>query len=214
MGNDRYWKQTFYEMVDRELPHKWTIEICNEKPNQMGWKSFTQHDAFGKYQCPDCPNSWKSIHSVIEFYIQLTDGRVMMNPLGQQCKNCINQYIKPKMPNRIIRIIVKNLIKTIRKKCYGEYVPQLDPADDGQSGHGPHIKKLCQACRLGICKAKAFNSHHFRHITLNIEEEESKTQLNSFQQQDSCNFKACFCACFFAIIVLICFIWIMKYNFA
>ncbi|OCT80650.1 receptor-transporting protein 3 [Xenopus laevis] len=211
MGNDRYWKQTFYEMVDRELPHMWTIEICNEKPNQMGWKSFTQHDAFGKYKCPDCPNSWKSIHSVIEFYIQLTNrqGRVMMNPLGQQCKNCIDQYVKPKMPNRIITIIVQNLIKTIRKKCYGEYVPQLDPADDGQSGHGPHIKKLCQACHLGICKANVFISHQsskVEHCNVHIGEEKPNSPLKSSQQQDSC---FCRCFCFFAIILLY-FIWIIM----
>ncbi|OCT80652.1 hypothetical protein XELAEV_18027465mg [Xenopus laevis] len=161
MGDYQKWKQTFSEIVSEIVSDKWTINICNEKPNQERWKSFTQRDAFGEYDCPNCRNHWKSTHAVIEFYIQRTgwQGNVMMNPLGQKCKNCIHLYIKPEMPNRIITIIVQNLIKTIRKEYYGEYVPQLEPANDGQSGHGPHIKKLCEACQLGKCKRETEIDH-------------------------------------------------------
>ncbi|KAE8603646.1 hypothetical protein XENTR_v10014403 [Xenopus tropicalis] len=220
MGDYRCWKKMFSEMFDGKRREMWTIDICSEKPNQRGWKSFTQQDAFGKFHCHNCLHSWKSIHAVIEFYINLNgwQGRVMMKPFGQKCQNCNdNQYVKPEMPNSVIRNILRNLINTIRDKCYGEYVSEWYPANDGQSGHGPHIKKLCEACHLGICKTKIFNIQHssnVEHFSVPIREEGPNTpiisQQYSSQQNDSCCI-ACFCLLIFVCCLLYFLCVKMKY---
>ncbi|KAL0159376.1 hypothetical protein M9458_043101, partial [Cirrhinus mrigala] len=93
----------------------------------------------------------------VVFHFQLNkarrQGTVKLRGYKQECMTCSEAQMEdPKFPEENIDVLVERLVKKIRMRCYREKLGQgnrssvFNTRDDG-----PHERKHCEACRLGIC---------------------------------------------------------------
>ncbi|KAG8445056.1 hypothetical protein GDO86_009991 [Hymenochirus boettgeri] len=189
------WKFIFHQISSRRT-RQWTLNTYEDELTVNGWKSFIQHDALAEFHCQVCGNQWTSIHAVISFKMNKWDQKVNMKLLGQKCKHCENNFIRPTISEEIIRVILKNLINTIRKNIYGEVnVPRLNKANGGHIKHGTHKTWLCEACKMGICR---------HHVSLTIPESHT-TSRDGYHAgtNNSCTEGCIGCICLLIVIVVL-----------
>ncbi|XP_062280224.1 receptor-transporting protein 3-like [Scomber scombrus] len=151
------WTRIFQnEAKDLEQGDVWCLEfdyfIRPENPEQ-GWKEYIRSTS-AWFTCAQCGRCWPSNRVMVFFHMRLMDrqGIVKVRPFRQNCKKCNNAPMEePSIASNNISILLKNLVKKIRIKCYNER-PENDNRYfvryDVRSHHEPDH---CEACIEGVC---------------------------------------------------------------
>lgn len=101
-----------------------------------------------------CGRGWPSNRVMVIFHMRLTYGQgiVKVRYFRQNCKMCTAAPMeKPSITSDNIEVVLENLVKKIRIKCYHEdldrgYRPSV-PLDV----NSPHEPAHCEGCIEGIC---------------------------------------------------------------
>ncbi|KAJ1087169.1 hypothetical protein NDU88_000359 [Pleurodeles waltl] len=231
MGKDEaIWDYFFRDLMYRVKPRdSWSLVWENRRSVGPQWGQYRQQ-AFGRFLCSFCSHSWASAHVLILFHMKLEKkrrrGTVKMNILRQKCYRCgAGIYEEPEFTEENISIILSNLLISILKLCYREYVyDEPQPTLVYGSSHGPHQPENCEACQLGICPwtqggyrsprktspAKAYPGHYKMESaqSVHITVPESPTDQSKDQPVGgSCIWKCCdFCCLLLCLLLLIIFI--------
>ncbi|XP_078523106.1 receptor-transporting protein 3-like [Lissotriton helveticus] len=159
MGKDEeIWDYYFKALMFREkLEDSWSLRWENRDSVERDWGQYEQQ-AFGRFNCSHCANSWTSVRVWILFQMKLEKerrrGTVKMHILKQKCNSCrAGVYEEPEFTVENINIILNNLLISILESCYGKDVEddELQPIVVYGSHRGPHQPEHCTACQQGIC---------------------------------------------------------------
>ena len=83
-------------------------------------------------------------------------GVVKVRRIRQNCKKCASAPMeKPEISPENISILMDNLVKKIRIKCYGENLDGVFRPPQNLEVNSPHEPAHCEACKLGICERNA-----------------------------------------------------------
>lgn len=89
-------------------------------------------------------------------------GVVKVRRFRQNCKKCASAPMeKPEIPPENISILMDNLVKKIRIKCYGERLDGVFRPPQNLDVKSPHEPAHCEACKLGICERNAASNKSF-----------------------------------------------------
>nr|XP_020452428.1 receptor-transporting protein 3-like [Monopterus albus] len=151
------WTQIFQSKANTLQPgDSWHLEfdenIVPDSPNP-GWKQYIRNTT-ARFKCTKCTRSWPSNKVMVVFHMHLTNGQgiVKARPFRQNCKVCHEApMVKPKITSENINILLENLMKKIRIKCYNENLERGDRPFRRVEVKSPHEPSHCEACILGIC---------------------------------------------------------------
>ncbi|XP_053178131.1 receptor-transporting protein 3-like [Scomber japonicus] len=151
------WTRIFQnEAKDLEQGDIWCLEfdysIEPENPEQ-GWKEYIRNTS-AWFTCTQCRRRWPSNQVKVFFHMRLMDrqGLVKMRPLRQNCKRCDNAPMEePSITSDNIVILLKNLVKKIRIKCYNEKPENDNRYFQSYEVKSPHEPKHCEGCIKGVC---------------------------------------------------------------
>ncbi|XP_069009537.1 receptor-transporting protein 3-like [Embiotoca jacksoni] len=141
---------------DLEQGDTWRLEfdgnIVPNDPNP-GWVEYIRNTS-AWFHCSMCPRGWPSNRVMVVFHMRLVDrqGTVKVRVLRQNCKNCDDAPMEDAtITPENIAILMENLVKKIRIKCYHENLgQQFRPPMDFEV-KSPHEPEHCEGCLKGIC---------------------------------------------------------------
>ncbi|XP_067322440.1 receptor-transporting protein 2-like [Anolis sagrei] len=205
------WRAVFEQQIRRVKPNgAWRLtmdQALDFHHLPRGWKCSLQKHANASFTCSQCSRQWSSHRVVILFHLHYKpytrQGRVQMRFFRQRCIVChSNKYEGPEFTEEAVTKVVKQLIRSIRKKCYGEPIDdtELDQVDTNRTG--PHRHEYCEAYNLGINRS---GGHHA--TAPDWRDEEPETPVPSFIRLDEPT-RALVCA-----ICVICFIFLFAIIF-
>ncbi|XP_062252379.1 receptor-transporting protein 3-like [Platichthys flesus] len=151
------WRSTFKIEADGLLHgDTWNLEfdssIHPEHP-QPGWKEYIRKTS-ARFQCSLCRRGWPSNRVMVYFHMQLegSTGTVKVKRFRQNCKRCHNApMVDPIVEPENITILMKNLVKKIRIKCYNEDLDQGNYNYTKIEVKSPHEPAHCEGCIQGFC---------------------------------------------------------------
>lgn len=111
-----------------------------------------------RFRCSKCGRSWPSNRVMVVFHMHLISGQgvVKVRRIRQNCKKCASAPMeKPEISPENISILMDNLVKKIRIKCYGENLDGVFRPPQNLEVNSPHEPAHCEACKLGICERNA-----------------------------------------------------------
>ncbi|XP_067322441.1 receptor-transporting protein 4-like [Anolis sagrei] len=197
--NMDYWRAVFEELIRREKPNDaWRLTMdkaLDFHQLQYGWKDSLQEHANASFTCSQCFRHWSSHRVFILFHLHwkpyTRQGRVQMRFCGQQCLVCHSKYEEPEFTEEAVMKVVNQLIRSIRKKCYGEPIHDTELVEVDTHRTGPHKLEYCEAYHLGIHRS---GGHHatapsWRYESIEIPEttEEPGTPApSSIRPDESC----------------------------
>lgn len=88
------------------------------------------------------------------FHMSLVNGQgqVKVRRFRQNCKRCTSApMVDPDIDAQNIAVLMKNLVKKIRIKCYGESLDQGTFNREKLEVKSPHEPDHCEGCLAGIC---------------------------------------------------------------
>lgn len=91
---------------------------------------------------------------MVVFHMRLmgTQGIVKVRRFRQNCKRCNSAPMeKPSITSDNIEILLENLVKKIRIKCYNETLDGGFRPPASLNVNNPHEPSHCESCILGIC---------------------------------------------------------------
>ncbi|XP_073333282.1 receptor-transporting protein 3-like [Pagrus major] len=135
----------------------WRLEfddtIVPKSPNP-GWKEYIRNTG-ARFKCTKCGRSWPSNRVMVVFHMHLICGQgvVKVRRFRQDCKKCTAAPMeKPEITPENIDILMENLVKKIRIKCYHEDLDSGSRRPVNLDVKSPHEPSHCEACKLGICQ--------------------------------------------------------------
>ncbi|XP_036971586.1 receptor-transporting protein 3-like [Acanthopagrus latus] len=137
--------------------HSWRLEFDGNlvpKSPKRGWKEYIRNTC-AWFRCRKCGRSWPSNRVMVVFHMCLIgrEGVVKVRRFRQNCKKCPSAPMeKPKILPENIDILMDNLVKKIRIKCYGERLDGGFRPPQNLEVRSPHEPAHCEACQLGICE--------------------------------------------------------------
>ncbi|XP_044217782.1 receptor-transporting protein 3-like [Thunnus albacares] len=151
------WTRIFQnETNDLRQGDSWCLEfdysIKPEDPEQ-GWKEYIRNTS-AWFTCTKCGRGWPSNRVKVFFHMRLMKGQgiVKVRPYRQNCKKCNDAPMEePSITSDNIGILLKNLVKKIRIKCYNEKHEQDNNYFQRQEVKSPHEPAHCEACIDGVC---------------------------------------------------------------
>ncbi|XP_035033394.1 receptor-transporting protein 3 [Hippoglossus stenolepis] len=151
------WRSNFQSEADGLLHgDTWNLEfdssIQTEHP-QHGWKEYLRKTS-ARFQCSLCPRGWPSNRVMVVFHMHLegSTGTVKVRRLRQNCKRCSNApMVDPSVEPENITILMRNLVKKIRIKCYNEKLDQGHYNPTKLEVNSPHEPAHCEGCIQGVC---------------------------------------------------------------
>uniref|UniRef100_A0A672I060 3CxxC-type domain-containing protein n=1 Tax=Salarias fasciatus TaxID=181472 RepID=A0A672I060_SALFA len=101
----------------------WEMKLCN----------------IAKFRCTECGRIWPS-------------NQVKIRPYCQNCKICSDApMVNPNIEQNNIKILMENLEKKIKIKCYHEKTGQKRRYFERYDVESPHEPSHCEGCIRGIC---------------------------------------------------------------
>ncbi|XP_072294861.1 receptor-transporting protein 3-like [Eucyclogobius newberryi] len=158
--SDFEWTKIFENEIEKYTGDFWQLEfddtIIPGAPNR-GWKQYIRN-TFGRFKCSKCKRGWPSNRVTVVFHFRLNKkhgGSVKVRLYRQKCKICRHApMVKPTVDTENIDILMENLVKNIRWKCYHEDIEKNTRDHVGQDVESPHEPDHCEGCISGICKLK------------------------------------------------------------
>ncbi|XP_073333283.1 receptor-transporting protein 3-like [Pagrus major] len=152
------WTSIFMDWATNlEQRDSWRLEfddtIVPKSPNP-GWKEYIKKTV-GWFKCTKCGRSWPSNRVMVVFHMRLECGQgvVKVRRFRQNCKRCTSAPMeKPEIDHDDINILMENLVKKIRIKCYHEDLHSGSWSSVNVDVRGPHEPDHCEACMFGICQ--------------------------------------------------------------
>ncbi|KAM8745633.1 receptor-transporting protein 3-like [Acanthopagrus schlegelii] len=152
------WTYIFRDKAtDLRQGDSWRLEfddtLVPESPNP-GWKEYIRNTG-ARFRCRKCGRSWPSNRVMVVFHMRLIgrEGVVKVRRFRQNCKNCPSAPMEnPEILPENIDILMDNLVKKIRIKCYGERLDGGFRPPQNLEVNSPHEPAHCEACQLGICE--------------------------------------------------------------
>ncbi|XP_071344152.1 receptor-transporting protein 3 [Trachinotus anak] len=126
--------------------------ITADHPEQ-GWQQYIRNTS-ARFECTNCPRGWPSNRVMVVFHMCLMDGKgiVKVRRFRQKCKNCIAApMVDPSIASENITILMRNLVKKIRIKCYNEKLDQGHYNHQKIDVKSPHEPDHCEGCMSGVC---------------------------------------------------------------
>ncbi|XP_060690082.1 receptor-transporting protein 3-like isoform X1 [Hemiscyllium ocellatum] len=154
------WVRLFNSKVsDLEYSDHWNIiKDDNLLPSRSPTGcNFYKTSSFARFHCSTCPNKWASAKALIIFSMKLQngEGEVKVRFCKQQCRqnHAIEaNFVEPVFDEENIKQVLNRLIAKIRQRCYHESIEKHTTwCESNVEVQGPHEKKHCEACKLGIC---------------------------------------------------------------
>uniref|UniRef100_A0A8D3DNN0 3CxxC-type domain-containing protein n=1 Tax=Scophthalmus maximus TaxID=52904 RepID=A0A8D3DNN0_SCOMX len=135
----------------------WNLEfdssIVPEQPEQ-GWQKYMRSTS-ARFQCTHCPRGWPSNRVMVVFHMRLMGGTgtVKVKRFRQNCKRCCSEapMVDPSITAEHITVLMRNLVKKIRIKCYNENLDQGHYDHERIEVNSPHEPAHCEGCMAGIC---------------------------------------------------------------
>ncbi|KAM7409555.1 hypothetical protein PAMA_001167 [Pampus argenteus] len=140
----------FSEGDSWQLEFDYSIEPENP---ELGWKEYIRSTS-ARFKCTKCRRSWPSNRVKVFFHMRLMNGQgfVKVRPFRQNCKKCNDGPMEdPSIDANNIGILLKNLVKKIRVKCYNEKSDQENRYFQPHDVNSPHEPSHCEACIKGVC---------------------------------------------------------------
>ncbi|XP_068176463.1 receptor-transporting protein 2-like [Antennarius striatus] len=134
----------------------WQLQFDNflvpNFPNS-GWQQYIRSTS-ARFRCSRCGRSWPSNQVSIVFHMCLVNGRgtVKVKRYNQNCKTCTAAPMEePNITDENIHILLENLVKKIKVKCYHEQLERADRPFVNIVVKSPHEPSHCEGCIAGIC---------------------------------------------------------------
>nr|XP_046248670.1 receptor-transporting protein 3-like [Scatophagus argus] len=151
------WTRIFkMKAMNLQQDHSWHLEfdesLVPDSPNS-GWQQYIRNTS-ARFRCSACGRSWPSNRVMVVFHMRLTygQGTVKVRRFRQNCKNCQAAPMEnPSISSDNINILMENLVKKIRIKCYHEQLEKADRPFVNLDVKSPHEPAHCEACMAGIC---------------------------------------------------------------
>ncbi|XP_034534702.1 receptor-transporting protein 3-like isoform X2 [Notolabrus celidotus] len=155
---DQTWIDIFESKTsDLREGDSWCLEFDKsldpERPDP-GWQKYIRNTS-ARFRCSKCGRTWPSNQVKVVFHMQLREGRgvVKVRCFRQNCKKCHGAPMeKPQIDSENIDILLENLVKKIRIKCYHEDMGPSERRFEHVEVNNPHEPSHCEACLMGICK--------------------------------------------------------------
>nr|XP_019936366.1 PREDICTED: receptor-transporting protein 3-like [Paralichthys olivaceus] len=151
------WRSIFQNEANNLLHgDTWNLEFDSTivpKHPQCGWKEYFRSTS-ARFQCSSCRRGWPSNRVMVVFHMCLEGniGTVKVRRIRQNCKKCSNApMVDSIIEAEHITILMRNLVKKIRIKCYNETLDQGHYDHEKLDVKSPHEPDHCEGCRLGIC---------------------------------------------------------------
>ncbi|CAF1207134.1 unnamed protein product [Adineta steineri] len=156
------WKDIFDDIFEA-YPDKWSLNQMHRNNvsqlRKLQTKRTMERQAYARFHCPKCSNSWTSAKAQVIFYYPSANqrlGQITSRFYGQQCKKCSrngNYFVDPEYDTDEIKFILEKLYERIGWNCYDKKRPPktTNTSDKEIDMKGPHEKSLCEACQLGCC---------------------------------------------------------------
>ncbi|XP_029939101.1 receptor-transporting protein 3-like [Salarias fasciatus] len=135
--------------------HSWHLEFDYSIDTEClyDWKDYIRNTS-ARFRCTECGRSWPSNQVKVIFHMRLsgTTGTVKIRPYRQNCKICSDApMVNPNIEENNIKILMENLVKKIRIKCYHEKIGQKRRYFERYDVESPHEPSHCEGCIRGIC---------------------------------------------------------------
>uniref|UniRef100_A0A3Q4B248 3CxxC-type domain-containing protein n=1 Tax=Mola mola TaxID=94237 RepID=A0A3Q4B248_MOLML len=134
----------------------WRLEfddsLVPDNPNP-GWEQYIRNSG-ARFKCSKCGRSWPSNRVMVVFHMRLTAKRgiVKVRRFRQNCKTCNPAPMEtPSITRENIEILMENLVKKIRIKCYHEHLDTGCRPSAPLDVKSPHEPSHCEGCMAGIC---------------------------------------------------------------
>uniref|UniRef100_A0A3B3ZM50 3CxxC-type domain-containing protein n=1 Tax=Periophthalmus magnuspinnatus TaxID=409849 RepID=A0A3B3ZM50_9GOBI len=124
-----------------------------------GWEQYIRRTV-ASFHCSLCRRTWSSNIVPILFHFRLNKknkkhwGTVKVRRYRQKCKICREALMWPSISTVNIEILMENLVKNIRKKCYHEVLDENLGEYVREHVKSPHETELCEGCFDGIYPLK------------------------------------------------------------
>ncbi|XP_029285643.1 receptor-transporting protein 3-like [Cottoperca gobio] len=147
---------SIFRMKTMDLQHSWRLQfdehIIPDTPI-YGWEQYIRNTC-AWFKCTKCGRGWPSNRVMVLFNMCLTDGEgvVKVRAFRQNCKMCSEAPMeKPSITSDNIDILLENLVKKIRIKCYKENLGEGHKPFVSLEVNSPHEPAHCEACIGGYC---------------------------------------------------------------
>ncbi|KAL3047310.1 hypothetical protein OYC64_021520 [Pagothenia borchgrevinki] len=149
---------SIFQIKTNDLPEEdsWRLQfdehIVPDSPN-FGWKQYIRNTS-AWFKCTSCGRGWPSNKVMVLFNMRLTEreGVVKVRAFRQNCKKCSAAPMeKPTITPDNIDILLENLVKKIRIKCYHEDLGEEQKPYLALEVKSPHEPAHCEACIAGYC---------------------------------------------------------------
>ena len=188
-----FWETEFKKQFS-ELQSPWSWDLRFGSPptkSRNGWKQFCEIGQV-RFRCKQCRRSWSTSRGTAIFHCQplgyCRGGEVRMESMGQKCKKCALAYERPKWDKEDVSYVVSELLAKVKEAFYGiksQNKRRRSRNVKTKKTKGPHISRLCEACRRGVCEeiknleTKNFNIDH----KINIEDSEPEEFDSNYDGQ-------------------------------
>ncbi|XP_042370904.1 receptor-transporting protein 3-like [Plectropomus leopardus] len=141
---------------DLKQEDSWRLDFDEDiVPNfpDSGWQQYIRNTS-ARFKCSNCRREWPSNRVMVVFHMHLTYGQgvVKVRAFRQNCKMCSNAPMeKPSIISENIDILMENLVKKIRIKCYHEDLGEGHKPFVSLEVKSPHEPAHCEACIAGFC---------------------------------------------------------------
>ncbi|KAK7889366.1 hypothetical protein WMY93_024926 [Mugilogobius chulae] len=120
-----------------------------------GWEQYIRQTG-ARFRCSLCRRTWPSNKVIVLFHFYLDnnthEGIVKVRPYRQNCKICTDAPMEePSFEMHYIEILMENLVKNIRKKCYRDVFDEQPRDYAGVDVDSPHEPEHCEGCIHGVC---------------------------------------------------------------
>ncbi|XP_063746813.1 receptor-transporting protein 3-like [Eleginops maclovinus] len=149
---------SIFQRKTTDLPEgdSWRLQfdetIVPKSPN-FGWEQYIRNTS-ARFQCTSCRRGWPSNRVMVVFDMRLTNGEgvVKVRAFRQNCKICSEAPMeRPTITPENIEILMENLVKKIRIKCYHEDLGEGHRPFQSLEVKSPHEPAHCEACMAGFC---------------------------------------------------------------
>ncbi|KAJ0065004.1 hypothetical protein NL108_000985 [Boleophthalmus pectinirostris] len=134
---------------------QWQLQFDDTitKQQDAGWEQY-ERTIFARFKCSLCRRTWPSnlVKVIFHFRLNSHQGMVKARAFRQNCKKCTNAPMEDLIvEDEVINILMDNLVKNIRKKCYHEIFDYVPREHTGVEVENPHEPAHCEGCRAGVC---------------------------------------------------------------
>uniref|UniRef100_A0A3B3ZL93 3CxxC-type domain-containing protein n=1 Tax=Periophthalmus magnuspinnatus TaxID=409849 RepID=A0A3B3ZL93_9GOBI len=132
-----------------------------------GWEQYIRRTV-ASFRCSLCKRTWPSNRVTVLFHFYLDNnthqGTVKVRRYRQNCKRCTNAPMEqPRVRDENVAILMENLVKNIRKKCYHETFDEVPREYMGVEVDSPHEPAHCEA-EINVSQCNVSKKHGTQHV--------------------------------------------------